>query len=506
MEVILAIDVGTSGAKVSLVDRAGTLKAIAYNAYVLHGEGNFVEQNPEDWWQAVATGIRSLHVENPETTIAGIALSGQMQDLILLEAGETLGNAILYMDSRAQDENRRVHACLDTERLQHITLNLQDASSLLAKLLWFKEKRSSLYQQADILLIGAHDYIAYKLCGAHRADYTTASTTGLFDAVKNEWAFDLLQCLDLRTDWLPRLTVAGEPIGAVSRQAADETGLTQGIPVFQGAGDVASATLGAGAGEIGHSYIYLGTSGWYAVTSENTIDPNTGIFNLRHPEPGQWISVGHLLAAGSNFDWLCRQFGHLELEAIGELDGLPQAMINKMAGSASPGCGGLVYFPHPAGLRSPVRDPQARGVFFGLTPTTTRQELYRAVLEGVAYALRSIRELIIVQSTDDEVNIAGGGAKSAVWTQIFADVFACKVNVLADPMNVGTRGAALSVGRTLGWYSSYRPSEAYFPVTQVFEPQPTAVACYENLYAVFQGLYPAFRPGFAALSVELVSE
>jgi xylulokinase len=242
------------------------------------------------------------------------------------------------------------------------------------------------------------------------------------------------------------------------------------------------------------------------MTSEYTIDPKTGIFNLRHPQPDQWISVGHLLAAGSNFDWLCQQFGHLELEAIGELDGLPQAMINKMAGAASPGCGGLVYFPHPAGLRAPVRDPQARGVFFGLTQKTTRQELYRAVLEGVAFAMHSIRELMIEETTRDEVNIVGGGAKSAVWAQIFADVFGCAVNVLAEPMNVGARGAALSVGRTLGWYSNCFPSSAYFRVEETYHPQPEAAACYENLYAVFQGLYPAFRSVFAALNMEMVSE
>jgi xylulokinase len=506
LDVILAIDVGTSGAEVSLLDRTGKLKASAYNAYVLHGEGSYVEQNPKDWWQAVACGIRSLPIENSDTAIAGIALSGQMKDVILLEAGETLGNAILYMDSRAQDENRRVHACLEIKRLQQVTSNLQDASSLLAKLLWFKEKRSSLYQQADMLLVGAHDYIAYRLCGARRADYTTASTTGLLDAVENAWAVDLLECLELRTDWLPRLTVAGELIGEVSHQAAEDTGLVVGTPVFQGAGDVASTTLGAGAGAIGRSYVYLGTSGWYAMTSENSVDPDTGISNLRHPEPERWISVGHLLAAGSNFDWLCQEFGHLELEAIGELDGLPQAMINKMARSAAPGCGGLVYFPHPAGLRSPVRDPQARGVFFGVTLTTTRQDLYRAVLEGVAYAMRSIRDLMGGNSTANRLNIVGGGAKSAVWAQIFADVFACKVNMLADPMNVGTRGAALSVGRTLGWYSSYQPSSNFFPVAEAFEPQSEAVECYESLYAVFQGLYPAFRSGFAALNGDRISD
>jgi xylulokinase len=119
----------------------------------------------------------------------------------------------------------------------------------------------------------------------------------------------------------------------------------------------------------------------------------------------------------------------------------------------------------------------------------------------VAYAMRSIRELMDVESTIDEMNIVGGGAKSTVWAQIFADVFACKVNVLAKPMNVGTRGAALSVGRTLGWYSSYQPSLDFFPVGESFDPQPAAVACYESLYAVFQGIYPAFKSGFAALNV-----
>jgi xylulokinase len=336
------------------------------------------------------------------------------------------------------------------------------------------------------------------LCGARCADYTTAATTGLLNLQRSAWAEELLTFLDLRMDWLPRLSQGDEQVGQVSAQAALASGLPEGLPVFHGLGDAAATTLGAGAGEPGRNYIYLGTSGWLAATHlGRPVDPRSGIFNLRHPEPSRLILIGPLITAAGNFEWLRRQFGELEANQAGS--GSAYETLNALAAQAPAGSNGLLYLPHLAGERSPFRDSAARGVFFGLSTTTTRQDMYRAVMEGVAFGMRAIGEAMAQKEAISELNIVGGGARSALWPQIFADVFACRVQVLADPGNAGARGAAIIAGKALGWYDSYAP-EGLFPIEASYEPEARHVGRYEALYPVYRSLYPALKDSFQKLS------
>ncbi|MEW5958556.1 MAG: FGGY-family carbohydrate kinase [Chloroflexota bacterium] len=502
METIVAIDIGTTGAKATLISRQGKILASAYVGYPTDSRENRVEQSPDDWWEAACASLHSLREQHPHLKPVGIALSGQMQDVILVDTEKSLAPAILYADTRAQQEARQVLERLGEERLQQVTGNLQDASGLLAKLLWLKEHRPALYQSAHTLLVGAHDYLAWKLGGARVADYTTAATTGLLDLKANAWADGLFKTLGLRLDWLPELVPAEARVGQIDEAAAKETGLPAGLPIFHGAGDAATTTLGAGAGEPGRYYVYLGTSGWLAATQTGEpADPRTGIFNLRHPDPAQLIMIGPMLTAAGNFEWLRQQFGPLELAAWPAQEANPYDILNAQAAQAPAGSHGVIYLPYLAGERSPFRDAHARGVFFGLTVNTTRQDLYRAVLEGVAFSMRAIRQAMSLanQMAASELSLVGGGARSALWAQIFADVFACRVKVLADPGDVGARGAALIAGKALGWYDSFWPNAAYFPVQGVYEPASPAVQQYDRLFTVFGGLYPALQASFTAL-------
>lgn len=508
MEVIAAVDIGTTGAKSTLVSRAGTVVASAYASYAIQGEGNRVEQDPGDWWGATVTGLRSLWEQAPKTRPVALVLSGQMQDVILVDKGCHLAPAILYSDVRAQDEAQYVLERLGEARLHEVTGNLQDASSLLAKLLWVKNNLPDVYESAQTLFVGAHDFVAWRLCGARVADHTTASTTGLLDMHTKAWAVDFLDDLGLRTDWLPELVPAEVQVGEIGEIVAQEAGLPVGIPIFHGAGDVATTTVGAGAGEPGRYYVYLGTSGWLAATwPDEPVDPLTGIFNLCHPAPEWLIRVGPMLTAAGNFEWLRAQFGRLEAQAAGQdEEEASYEILNTLAGEAPPGSSGVLYLPYLAGERAPIRDPHARGVFFGLSQHTTRQDLYRAVLEGVAFSMRTIRDAMLPAegaNARPELSLVGGGARSALWGQVFADVFDCSVHILAAPGDVGARGAALLAGKALGWYDSYMPGTAFFPAQDSYVPELQAVACYDRFYAVFQALYPALRSGFSALSQAL---
>lgn len=502
-DIILAIDIGTSGVKASLIQRQGQVLDSIYQGYPTQHRGKFVEQNPGDWWQAVIHSINALMQRHAEHPPQAVVMSGQMQNVILCSQEEHLAPAILYSDTRAAVEAKRVQEQIGEMRLRQVTGNLQDASSLLAKLLWVKEHWQEVYHNAQILFLGAHDYVTWRLCRAWVTDLTTASTTGLLNLNSNTWAVEFLTELGLRTDWLPELVSADQPTGFTSASLAEATGLPQGIPIFHGAGDAATTTLGARAGEAGRLYIYLGTSGWLATTELFApADPLTGVFNLRHPDPRRLILIGPMLTAAGNLDWIREQFGDLERASRQDIHLDAYQLIGDLAAQAPPGSGGVLYLPYLAGERAPFRDANARGVFFGLHRSITRFHLYRAVLEGVALGMKTIYRVLpstARQESHAGIGLVGGGARSRLWAQIFANVFNSHVQVLANPGDVGARGATLIAGKALGWYSDYDPPD-FFPIQETCDPQPEIVEIYERAFDVFSELYPALKTCFQHLA------
>lgn len=491
MQTIAAIDIGTTGAKVALVAQDGQVVASGYSAYATHsGEGNRVEQTPADWWTATGVALTQLWAAGGDrNTIAAVALSGQMQDLILVGDHEALGPAILYADCRAQTEAQMITATIGVEELIRITGNEQGAASLLAKWRWLQRHEPARLAACRTLLLGAHSYVGWRLSGAATCDYTTASTTGLLDLFGNHWAIPLLSRLELETTKLPTLLAADAPMGTVTSAAAAATGLPAGIPVYTGAGDLAATTVGVGAGEPGRTYCYLGTSGWIATTLDKAIpNPSGGIFTLRHPDPARFIQVAPMLTAGGNLDWVRTQLVSTE----------DYAHLNELASVAPVGSHGVLYLPYLAGERSPFSDPYARACYIGISGQTQRSDLVRAVMEGVCFAYRALLEAL----TDEvaALYVVGGGAQSRVWMQILADVLGCPVHVVAKPADAAARGAAIITGRALGWYNRFAPHDGFFPISQTMQPNPTAQASYQSLYPIFTNLYPHLRAAFAALA------
>jgi xylulokinase len=216
-----------------------------------------------------------------------------------------------------------------------------------------------------------------------------------------------------------------------------------------------------------------------------------------------------MLTAAGNFEWLREQFGTMEVKALGKPEAAAYETLNTLAGEAPPGSHGVLYLPYLGGERAPFRDANARGVFFGLTRRTIRQDLYRAVMEGVAFSMRAMRGIMptpALEAGGPVLSMVGGGARSPLWAQIFTDVFNCQVQVLAAPDEVATRGAAIIAGRALGWYASYMPAPDFFPIQAGFHPDPETAGRYDRLFEVFHNLYPVLRSNFAHLAQALGAE
>lgn len=501
MDTILGIDAGTSGLKAVLVGRDGRTLAAGEGRYPLHTDGPRAEQTPGDWWAALCAATAAVWQSAPPgaaASVAAVALSGQMQDLILVgDAGANpegdggaIGPAILYMDCRAQDEADEAARTLGAAELARRTGNLQGAGSLLAKWLWLARHAPERLAAARHVLLGAHSYLAWRLTGAAAADYTTAATTGLLDLAAAGWVEDWLERLGLDAALLPRLLPASAVCGCLSAAAGAALGLPAGLPVVHGAGDLGATTVGVGAGAPGRAYLYLGTSGWVAASlAHATPNPEGGLFTLRHPDPTAYIQVAPMLTAGGNLAWARAQVA----------GGLDYAGLDAAAASAPPGSRGVLYLPYLAGERSPFTDPHARAGFLGLSAAATTGDLVRAVMEGTAFAYRSLAETVGVEP-GSALYLAGGGGRSALWPQIIADVLGGPVHVAAQPEDAGARGAAVIAGVGLGWWPDFTPAGAFFPSAAVYAPDPARAERYGALYAVFRGLYPALAASFAALA------
>ncbi|MGB9586416.1 MAG: FGGY-family carbohydrate kinase, partial [Anaerolineales bacterium] len=273
----------------------------------------------------------------------------------------------------------------------------------------------------------------------------------------------------------------------------------EGTPVYHGSGDVGSATVGAGAGMPGSISCYLGTSGWIAATAlVGFADPKKGIYNLRHPDPSKIIKVGPMLMAGGNVDWAINAIGNCKSgkERYRAFNDEVLAVRSSK----------LIYLPYLIGERAPFKDPDARGAFIGIERSTTRGQIYRAILEGVTFAMRSIYETMVTQDnlsimTDSGLfSLSGGGAKSPIWPQIIADVFNRKVIVPKEAEMAGIWGAYIILGKELGWFSNYSLPKEILKDYVSFVPISENNKEYERLYKIFLELYPALKKSFSSLA------
>ncbi len=480
----LVFDLGTGGVKAALMTDAGKIVASSAIDYPTHiAPGGIEEQQADDWWQASIRASASFAKQLAR--VNAVALTGQMQDLILIsQGGAPLSSVILYSDTRAQREAAEIIEFVGLDQLRSLIGCGEGADGLLAKLVWLTRNHPNLLKQAKTLLFGAADYLGFKLTGTATTDSTTASATGLLQIQDRRWLdTGLLRQLNLDgvTAQLPLLVTGGAMIGRLAPGAAKAFGLTAGIPVYHAPGDAGATTIGVGSGEIGQIYGYVGTSGWLGFTSDQRGSAEQGVMTLAHTRPDQFIQVAPLATAGGNLEWVRDLFGRDDYDSA-----IAAALHRPLTD--------LIYLPYLSGERSPFTDPLARAAFIGMNPNTEHADLYRAVLEGVVFAYRHAFEAL-APHTPDTLILTGGGTRSEAWCQMFADVFGLPMTLTADPESVALRGAVLSARVARGAFENYRP-DGYFPIKTTLHPDQSLTPLYDRKYHIFRAAYPALKPIF----------
>ena len=493
MSYCIGIDTSTTATKALLLDAEGAVVGVGRSDYGYDTPRPlWSEQDPHLWWQGTIAAIRSVLAANrvDGSDVVAVGLTGQMHGLTLLgDRGDSLRPAILWNDQRTGAECDQIRDTVGRQRLIEITGNDALTGFTAPKLLWVRNHEPAVYAAIAHVLL-PKDYVRLQLTGRYATDRAGGSGTLLFDLAARDWSPEIVADLGIPPEWLPEAFEGPDVTGAVSRAAAAATGLVAGTPVVGGGGDQAANGVGVGAVSEGVVAVSLGTSGVvFSATGSPVVEPEGRLHSFCHAVPDTWHFMGVMLSAAGSLRWFRDAFApELSFEEIG-----------RAAAEIDAGSEGLIFLPYLTGERTPHPDPSARGSFVGLTVRHDVRHMARAVLEGVAFGLRDSIELIGRQVPVDQVRISGGGASSAVWRGIVADVFD------RDLHDVGTtesaaHGAALLAAVGAGWFGTV--SEACAASVDVGETTPAgpAAAEYSRLYPIYQQLYPALRESFSALS------
>ena len=494
-ELVLGLDISTTATKAILIDRTGSVVAVASAEYDFETpHPRWAEQDPALWWDGAQQTIGQVLRDSGASAddIVGVGASGQMHGMVLLdEDGDVVRPAILWNDGRTQAQCDAMREAVGPERLIAITGNDALVSFTATKMLWVREHEPDAWARARHLLL-PKDYVRFKLTGEYALDVNDGSGTVLLDLRTRTWSPEVLAALGLDPAMMPRTVEGPEIVAAVNEEAAAATGLRAGTPVVGGSGDQASNAVGLGAVVPGIAAMSVGTSGViFTPTAAPAIEPRGWLQAFCHAVPGTWHLMGVTMSAAGSLKWLRDELA----------PDASWAELTALAEPVPPGAEGLIFLPYLSGERAPYPDPLARGAFIGLTVRHGLGHMVRAVLEGVAFSLRDVFGLMSEVAPDPlrELRASGGGTNSALWKQIIADVLGVPISLTRTAEGVAT-GAGILAAVAAGWYPTVQAAcEAMVEITDTTSPGPDAGA-YDKAYAVYRSLYPTLQQTFVALA------
>ena len=490
---LLGIDVGTGGSRAVVINETGQIVA---SATVEHEpfaspQTGWAEQDPDDWCRASIAAIREVvsHDNVSPDEIAAVGLSGQMHGSVLLnDRDEVVRPALIWCDQRTDKQCEQLTQQIGAEQLIKLTCNPALTGFTLPKMLWVRDNEPEAWQQVRSVLL-PKDYVRFRLTGDKATDVADASGTLLLNVAERKWSDEMLAATEIDVSLLPTVFESPEITGTISSSAAELTGLRAGTPVVGGAGDQAGGAVGIGIVQPGAVSATIGTSGVvFAATNSPALDPKGRVHTFCHAVPGRWHVMGVTQGAGLSMRWFRDQFG----AGMGEGD--PYDRMTEEAAQVESGSNGLLWAPYLMGERTPHLDPHARAALVGLTASHTRAHVIRAIMEGVAFSLRDSFEIFNEMKVPVEtIRLGGGGARSALWRQIQADIYGRAVATVE-----AEEGAAYGVAMLAGvgvrtWPSVDAACAEVVRTRDRVEPEAKSKKTLDRQYKTYQAMYPALK-------------
>ena len=486
----IGIDLGTSAAKFLLVDSEGSILGSTVKEYpLIFPHPGWSEQEPQEWWGALLSGVTELLTGFDSSLVAGIGVGGQMHGLVSLDSEDNvIRPAILWNDGRTSEETDWLNTVIGKEKLSRLTANIAFAGFTAPKILWMQKNEPENFARITKIML-PKDYINYRLTGIHACDYSDASGMLLLDVEHKCWSKEMLQICGITEEVMPRLFESYEVIGTVKPEIAHTLGIPATVKVVAGAGDNAAAAVGTGTVGGGACNISLGTSGTIFISSENFgVDPMNSLHAFAHAD-GKYHLMGCMLSAASCNKWFC--------EDILKTADFPAEQIGM---DARLGENRVFFLPYLMGERSPINDTDARGTFTGMTMDTTRRDLVQAVLEGVAFAIRDSFEVArTIGVKIERSKLCGGGAKSPVWRRMLANILNIPLDLPQTEQGPGYGGAMLAMVGCGEYESVEECAGKLVRVKETVLPEPELAAKYEEQYQKFRKIYPALKETFKEL-------
>ena len=502
MTLLVGLDIGTTSVKAGVFDATGRQLAADGCEYRLsHPAPDREEIAALTWWSSAVTAVRGALARSgaDPAAVAAIAVSSQGETVVAVDShGQPLGPAIVWLDNRATEEARvlqeRFGDALVYERTGVPAVN---PTWTAAKLLWWRANEPALFRDADRFLL-VEDFVLHRLTGRFVTEGGIACTSLLFDIGRGGWWDPMLEAVGIGPERLPEIETPGSVVGVLTAAAAEALGLPAGIAVVAGGMDQGAGAVGVGNAVPG--VVSESTGG--ALTVQASVDrlggdPSRQTPVYIHPAPGRYLYCPVCPTGGMALTWFRDHLGDAEVERAAAGGRSAYDLLTELAATAPPGCDGLTMLPHLAGAFSPEYEPAARGVFYGLTLAHGRAHLARSVLEAVACMLRRNLELLASAGAPAaEIRSHGGGARSALWNQVKADVCGVPVVTLAGE-DAAVRGDAMLAGVAIGVYPDLAAAGAAMIHPQArFEPDPVNRATYDEAYDRYVRLFDALRPLF----------
>jgi xylulokinase len=502
MSVFLGIDVGTSGTKTLAISEDGRILARDTVEYPLSTpQPGWSEQDPEHWWQATIQSVRQVinDADIKPGDVKGIGLSGQMHGSVFLNSEkEVIRDALLWNDQRTQAECDEIESRAGGRAaLIDMVSNPALTGFTAPKILWLRNNEPENYEQVTQVLL-PKDYVRFRLTGVFASEMSDASGTLLLDVKERKWCQPLLTKLEIDPDLLPEVFESEVVSGTISEVASELVGLPAGIPVVGGGGDQAAGAVGNGIVRSGVISATMGTSGVvFAHSDEVQTDPEGRVHTFCHAVSGKWHVMGVVLSAGGSLQWYRNEFGEMESAIASGMDTEAYELMTATADQAPAGSEGLYFLPYLTGERTPHCDPYCRGAFIGLSLRHKRAHMIRSVMEGATYAMRDCLEIIDGMSIPiSEIRVSGGGARSAFWRQMQADIYGQNVHVTNSDEGAAYGVALLAAVGTGAYNNIEEACTATIDTVGTTETCATTKAAYDRAYPMYGKLYASLKDNF----------